>query len=160
MKYIGVAIIFLSVFLIVRVYRKYLDASTELVEGFILFVREMRSRISCYLEPPSRWASNFRNDALEEVGFLSQLREHGSLKDAWDSVENKVTLPPDVKRSLKDLFSRTGGGYLNDELKILEDTEASLVAADGRERGATGERGKLVTTVLFALSAGLALLII
>lgn len=157
---VGAAVIVASALLIVRAYAAYLKRSEGACQGFIDFLKMMRGRISCYLEPMDVWVADFRCDSLEVGGFLRELRGGARLSDAFESSRQAYYLPADVEEALTEYFSSSGSGYIDGELRALESCLARLEEGVGAHQARNEKNKKAVTAVTLAVAMGLVLLML
>lgn len=159
MTYLGIALLLLGCIMAIRAYRGYLIGEVRLIEGFVAFLRRMKTHTSSYLEPISGWVDGFECPPLEEIGFLSALRDGKMPKEAYRGLKKRPS-SAEVDRLLSDFFERTGRGYLKEEEAIEKNCLTELSRLCDIERGEVERRGRAFGAVVFALAACVALLII
>lgn len=159
MTYLGIALLLFGCIMAIRAYKGYLMGEVRLIEGFVAFLREMNMHTSSYLEPVSGWVGGFECPPLEEIGFLSELREGKMPKEAYRGLKKRPS-SAEVDRLLLGFFDRTGLGYLKQEEAIERDCLTELSRLCEIERGEVERRGRVFGAVAFALVACVTLLLI
>ncbi len=159
MTYIGAALLLLGAILAIRHYRRYLEREISVIEGFVLFLREMHLYTSSYLEPVSGWISGFECEALEEIGFLALLREGKMPKEAYHGLDFRIA-NPNINRALYDFFTRCGTGNLRDEEIMQKNCLDEITRLLESERGEVERRSRVFGALAFAVASGIAVLLI
>ena len=160
MKYIGIVLILFASILFGSVYSEKMNRPADEVREFLRFLRFMKERVVCYLEPPSKVACSFSSELLESSGFLPKLRSGAGLHDAFIFSRANLSAGDEELGILSDFFERSGRGYLEGELKLIDTAIGSLERAlEGySERSRT--RGKSVKAISVAVGLGISLLLI
>lgn len=138
-------------------YKARLERSDRLLSGYLRFVSEMRRRAATCLEPPMRWVGSFVSEELEKVGFLPALRDGADLAAALKSSHG--VLDGEVFEVLLRLFSG-GGGYLEDELRRMDDAIRALEEKREKDASGTRDRVRLFRTLALAAAVGVAILVV
>ena len=88
-------------------------------EGFLLFLRHIRAEISCFCTPLAEIFASFKNDALEECGFLREARD-GNLQKAIEKTRSKIYLEEEEINMISALSSQLGSSYRDEQLEICD----------------------------------------
>ena len=160
MKYVGMAFLVVSIWLVGNNYSRKILHGYALEQEFLRFIKFIRGRVACYLEPPRRFAGEFASETLAECGFLPSLARCGTLFEAYESVRDGLNIEKDADEILYEYFSHSGKGYLENEIKSLDNT-ISLLDNLCRKRGEYIEnRTKIVKVSSLALGLGLSILLL
>ena len=160
MKVIGIIAVTLAVMFVRSELLGYRRYRTSLREDFYRLAVHIRREIGCFLRTPTEIAVNFESAALMKCGFLERARSCGDFFCALNECDAARFLSPEEMSALKDMFASLGKGYMQDEIKLVDDAcqRLSLLLAKGRE---SDERElKLVNTVCASLTFGFVVLII
>ena len=160
MKYIGILLILSASILFGGACSEKIGAPVRELEEFLRFLRFMRERVVCYLEPPSSIARDFSSELLDSLGFLGEIRDGASLSSAFITSKDRLSLPDDDAKALADFFERCGKGYLESEVKLLDTAIEKLERSEEKygENCRTRARGIRVMTAAFGL--GISILLI
>ena len=160
MTYLGALFLLVSSFLIGKSYSAYLERGCSELEGFLDFVKHIRSRVSVYAEPISGVRDRFYDERLVSCGFIDRLRESRSLREAYEGVRDNLSIGDDAKEVLDGFFSSVGHAYIDSEVKNLDYTVESLTEiAKVRRSEIAGKRRALKASV-YALALGIVVLVI
>lgn len=160
MKYIGIVLILLSSILFGRLYSEKAGTPVRELGEFLRFLRFMKERVACYLEPPSEIARDFSSELLESLGFLGEVRRGAGLASAFLAAREKLSVSDEDKAALADFFDRSGRGYLDAELKLIDSAIEKLERSKEKygEHYRTRARGVRVISAAFGL--GISILLI
>ena len=131
-----------------------------LCEELYRFLIHIRTRISCYLEPPSRLHLNFESDALMKCGFLKRLSEG---EDACVSLRKSTAreiLSKEELDSINEALACVGTGYLDEQIRLLDDKSRAFLLLLEKERESFLRDVKLINTLTASLSIGIAILLL
>ena len=109
-----------------REYSLYAERRILQYKGFLSLLSHAEGMISRFLAKGEELWRGFSDSALEECGFLSDLREGRGLKEAFSSCENRLCLPRSVKDELSAFFSDFGRSYKEGQLSSLSAFRSSL----------------------------------
>lgn len=159
MSYIGAAAVLFGCVLAIRAYGRFLSREVRLLQGFADFLGQMRAHTTLYLEPVSSWVSEFECAALEEIGFLPELRGGRLPKEVYRGLKIRPSCP-EADRLLFDFFDRFGLGSLKQEEAAESACLSELARILERERGEVRRRTRAFGAVLFAILSGVLVLVI
>ena len=129
-------------------------------EELYRFLLHIRTRISCYLDPPSRLHIGFESLTLSECGFLGGIRAGKSLLDGLEASAIPDVLSEEELHAAREVLSTVGTGYMDEQLRLLDggiDAFSSLLV---KEREACARDVKLINTLSASLSVGIAIILI
>ncbi len=160
MKYIGFLILFSAAFAAVRSYSE--NERNKLMEcrGFLELFRYMRLRMSCFMSSPAEAASGFSSDALLRIGFLSKLSECKSMLLSYRYSEDKLSLDPSERKVIEKYLESSGSGYLDDELRLIDEAIGSLTASESSLSSEVPKRVRVASILLACSAAGVFILMI
>ena len=126
-------------------------------EGFLMLLRHIRSQISCFCTPLGDIFGAYENAALEEIGFLSAMRERG-FSAAIDECREKILLSCDEIGFLYSFGEEIGKSYREEEIECCDYYISVLEDSYARSRADQPRRARLFRSVL--LTGGLMLIIV
>ena len=160
MLFAGIFLVFLISFLAWREYKLFLVSEARELSEFISFIRTMRERMKCYLEPLSAWVSEYSSDELERVGFLSAVRESGDFCASYELSRDNMSLSEEAKSVISEMLSHMGDGYLESELSAIDAGLARLSEIEKRISGDCKNKSQAAGAMLAAIVIGVAILVI
>lgn len=134
--------------------------SLLVTEELYRFISHIRLQIGCFLRPQAELGIGFSSDLFSEVGFLSSLGDSGSLSEAFEATMEREKMQDDAKRIISELFSSLGGGYAEDEIKLIDSALDELQKILERERKAVVRDTKLIGTLSASLALGIIIFLI
>ncbi len=144
-----------------REYKRFTDKKFAFYDGFLSLLSYIKNELSCRGRSLAEWASEFENDALYETGFISKLRESGSLHTAFVSVKDKLLgVCDDGIKLLDGYFSSFGKSYKREEEGEACQVFSELSRISETERAAGQKNIKAVRTLSFAVALGLIILLL
>ena len=148
----GAALVFL------RYYFGYLRARRDECLGFLAFLCELERGMEGRLESPNSVARRMDDPRLRRSGFLDALLEGADLPSAFSAAYDRLLLPSDVRRILKEYFDGAGARYLDGELRLVGRVRAELEKIAVREGEEVDRRSRVAGVLAFAVTAGVLLL--
>ncbi len=158
LKTAGAVLALICALMLSREYEKFERGRVRLAEGFLLLLRDMRSKVDRFLTPESGMLCDFENDALAECGYLASAEELG-ISDAFFKESDRLSLPEDVKKLLSGIFRDFGREYREGALKILDGGIRELEKLIASMKGEKERSVKLVRTVSVAAALGAVILL-
>lgn len=150
-KWIGAGIVITAAWLfsigLIRDHRKILRE----LEALCDMIQYIRDNIDHLMKPLPEIFGSYRNDYLETIGFLPQVR-HAGLKQAWN--EQSFAFSGEPFLLLSNFIRTIGNGYRTEELRLCDYTITRLNETLEHLRRDSSNRLKLYKTVptMFALS--------
>ncbi len=126
LKWGGIGMLMIGALLVSREYEKYLDKRLGEYRGLVAMISHAESEIAKSLAHGEGLWRTFHDDALERCGLLTLLREGESLQTAFEKSKTKMSLTADAKEKISVLFSGLGKGYVESELKTINNIKESL----------------------------------
>lgn len=160
LKIIGIVIILCAAAVLRSVMCESRKKRLVLCEELHRFFLHIRTRISCYLEVPSRLYIGFESEALAESGFLEKLSEGEDICKSLDSSEVAKILTKEQLHAAKEVLSSVGTGYLDEQVKLLDVGNKSFFSLLEKERASLSRDIKLINTLSASLSVGIAIVLI
>ena len=160
MKLAGIVFILLSSAVAGLLLERDAKRGAKQLLSFISFLKAQRTGLECYLEAPESVASDCRDPYLEEIGFLDALERGVSLRDAYGSVRESLSIPRSADQTLSDLFSSFGKGYLSSEIRALDNAISALKECYEEESKKAESRGRALKISAPTLGAGIVILLI
>ena len=160
MKYLGMGLLLLVIFLAVRGYRARLERSADTAEAFLELIGHIYVRVSQYTESPGAWGGGFGTDNPSVGEFLSRLREGVTPSVAFAALGEEVGLSAEARERLGSLFNSLLGDDVEREKRLIAEAERDMREIVDKERHAVGENGRVAVIVAFLISAGGVILII
>ena len=133
MRLIGAAAIFCAAFAAMRAFSSYQTRRLAQCRGFLNFIRYAKRELACYSRPLGAWIGDFREDALEAVGFLKAARESEDLPAALRSLGGRLCVGEEAKELLRTFVSAFGKGYREEEIARLAWCEEEMERITARE---------------------------
>lgn len=87
--------------------------------GFIKLIRFIKIRIECFNQPLSEIYSDFSEKALEECGFISEMRRSGYLSALY-KMKNTLSLRDDIFILLTEFGSELGKSMTEEQIRLCE----------------------------------------
>lgn len=160
LKTVGIGVILIAAVLLrshlVEGRKRRLSLCEELY-GFLLHAR---TRISCYLEPPSRLHIGVESRLLYECGFLSALEAGQPLLTALDGSSLKRELTDEEYAAAREVISYIGTGYLKEQIELLDGGIDRFSALLLNEKDSLSRDVKLINTLSASLAVGIAIVLI
>ena len=141
-------------------YSKHMKKRLSECEGFLSFIAHIRLQMSCFLKPPKALSDGFYSKPLSESGFLEYIAECDSIYDAYKMAERKFSLSAEERGVLEKLFSSLGGGYLEDEIKLIDAYQGQLQSHFEVLKKEAPRNSKLLSTVSVTAAIGFLILLI
>lgn len=160
MRYIVIFIAMLIAIAISGEYTKYMKKRVAECEAFASFIAHVKTQVGCFLRPCRELADGFSSDALEKVGFLNELRESGDIYASYVKAEPKLSLSEGEREVLDSFFSSLGGGYLDEQMKLIELCLEEVESARAKLREESPKSIKLISTLSVTGAIGFLILII
>lgn len=157
LKYIGCALILISVLIISKEYKAYSSLRVERLSDYIDFLSHIERRIGGSLMPQHRLHEGFKSSLLEE-DFLPKLRDGGELYSAYSGTESKIA--ENAHKILLPYFADFGKSSRDGELERTRETVKSLISILEKEREASMKNIRLFETVSVAIGLGIIILLI
>lgn len=115
----GGAFIMIAALLVGKEYSRFSDKRIAELRGFLLFIRHIGAEVSKFLSSGEELFWRFENEALEASGFLPSLREGMGLKESFEFISKKLSIPSEQKEDLFEFFSGFGSDYREGELEKI-----------------------------------------
>ena len=131
-----------------------------LCEELHRFLVHIRTRISCYLDPPSRLHLNFESDVLWKCGFLKRLSDGEEVCEGLRKSSASAILTKEEYDSANEAFACVGIGYLDEQIRLLDDKSRAFSQILEKERESYARDVKLINTLTASLSIGIAILLL
>lgn len=160
MTYIGVVAIIIGAFMIWREYSLFLEKELSACRAFLRAISDYRDKVKCYLDSPRGWALGYRDELLEECGFLQYLRDGEDMDEAYRSVKDSLCLSEAADEIIGSCFSRLGEGYLDTELEAIEIAIKKLEKEESVAADEVTRKRRAVGAALGAFASGTVILII
>lgn len=160
MSYLGVSLIIFSAFLIWREYSSFLQSELAETEAYLCALRDYREKMSCFLLTPTQWALGYRDELLEERGFLPSLREGEGIAESFLKARESARLSDEADGIISDCFGRLGEGYLECELDALDGAIGRLSSEKERAAEELSKKKRALGVALGACVSGIAIMII
>lgn len=123
-------------------------------EGFLLLLRYMRTRISCFRTAREDIYASFENRALSECGFLCALRAHG-FAAALERMRPQLYLDEEELLLLSSFGEELGQGYSEEEVILCEGAIKEMEQAMEKRRSEAPRRTRVAHSLV--MTGGLAL---
>lgn len=156
----GIAAVALAALIFSREFSAYQKRRMGETEGFLSLLTFMRGEINCHLRPVSEWCRDFRDPALERVGFLPALRESCDLSGAYSACERQLSVTDAERKLLSAFTSSFGHGYREDELKLVDYYCAEMGRAAARCRRDVPRYNRLVRTLCASAAVAAVILLL
>lgn len=152
------ALVFLSSLLAVRGSRALREGLAE-AEGFLLLLRCIRERISCFHMPMPEILAGFENEALLRSGVLTAARQVG-LHAALTAHREHLYLDKEELSLLLEFSAGLGTGYLAEELARCDLAIPRLAAMVDARRESLPRVSRLYRTLLMSASFAVIILLL
>ncbi len=159
-KLFGFALLALCALLFGRAYSSYCKRRTALLASFLSLITHLGDEISLFLSTPKSVFMAYKDEQLENCGFLPAVRAGESLKSAFEKCEKSLAVGEEAKVRLRVFFSEFGKSYKDGEVKRCEIFCNELSQMLKSEREEEPKRIKLSYTLLFALVLAIIILLI
>ena len=157
LKYIGCALILISVLIISKEYKAYSSMRVERLSDYIDFLSHIERKIGGSLMPQNRLHEGFESRLLEE-DFLPKLRDWGEMHRAYSGTGIKIA--ENAHRILLSYFAEFGKSSRDVELERAREAVKALTPILEKERGASEKNIRLFETVSVAIGLGIIILLI
>ena len=121
------------------------------MDGFLLLLRHIRERISCFHTPKGEILASFQNPALSRAGFLEACNG-GDLSAALSATSDRLYLDEGELALLAEFASGFGSGFAEEELSRCDLAIARLEVAIAARREALPRTAKLYRTVVVCMA--------
>ena len=159
LKLIGVCILLFTSVLISRELVARRRRRLALCEELLRLVGFLRLQIGCFLRPIGDVISDFESAEFSACGFLPSER-YADPRQAFLDSDAPSIAGRECARIVDSLLSSLGTGYLDDEVKIIDQHRAELCAAVEAERTETDRQVRLIRTLTASAAPGSVILII
>lgn len=160
MLIIGIVFLLAFAFFAWKEYVSYLNKGGTELHEFILFLGNMKEKMTCYLEAPSEWVGDFSAPGLEATGFLQKIRDGMGLGEAYSSCSDFLCIDKEARSVLDDLFARLGGGYLDTELGMINSSIDKLSKIEETTKKERENKVRATGAMIGAVAAGAVILIL
>ena len=160
MLFIGIFMLIGCLFFLWREYTIYLGREMRQTDELSAFLRYMRDRMSCYLEPISAWIGEYSTPELERLGFLGALRDGVDVREAFDNFSDEMCISREVIDAFSGAVRDMGEGDLEGEVSILNTAVDKLSSVGGRVSEDYKNKIKASGAMLAAVAVGVIVLII
>ena len=155
MKFIGICTLLFTFALVSRELVARRRRRALVYEDCYRFIQHVRLQVGCYLKPVSEVASGFESSLLYDTGFLSCVKEGVSPREALEASSLRRDLGEEGYRVLFYMFSALGGGYMDDEVKLIDECASSFLNLLERERSEAPRGLRLIRTLCGAAALGI-----
>ena len=160
MLFVGVLILICCLFFAWREYAIYLGREMRETSELLAFLKHMRERMSCYLEPISAWIGEYSTPELERLGFIAALRGGEDIRSVFDNCLSEMCVSQEVSDAFKETLREMGDGYLDTELDALGAAVDRLTTLGERVNDDYRNKIKASGAMLAAVAIGVAVLVI
>ena len=129
------------------------------MEGFLLLLRHIRDRISCFQTPKGEILVGFQNSALSRAGVLPAA-SGGDLSSALASAADRLYLDEGEAAILSEFAVGFGSGFAGEELSRCDLAISRLEAALAARREALPRTAKLYRTVVVCMALAVVIVFI
>ena len=157
-KMIGSALVLVGAAIVGGEIRASRRAKLALREELYRFLLHIRLQISCFLRPPCEMCIGFESKELRETKFLDELASGEGLLGAFSASRLSELLSDEEGRVICELFSSLGGGYVEDEIKILDAYTEKFLECLEAERRKYSRDVRLVRTLSASGALGVIIL--
>ena len=157
---IGIVVVFLGGVLLARELSASRRSRLHLCEEFYRFLVHIRTQIGCFLRTPCEIAESFRGEELSKIGFLKLISQGEGFLVAFEVSKSGKYLSAEQSRILSELFSSLGGGYLQDEIKLIDGYTVEFFASLEKERKECSRDLKLISTLSCSGTLGIIILLL
>lgn len=155
MKTVGIYTLLFAFFLVSRELTARRKRRSAVFEECYRFIQHTRLQIGCYLKPVCELSLGFESKALSEAGFLDRLENGCSLQEALKASSLRRDLGDAGYRILWSLFSALGSGYMDDEVKLIDECSSSFLRLLEAERSEAPRGLRLIRTLCGAAALGI-----
>ena len=156
---LGITVLSISIIGFGLSYNKSLRNEKECVEGLILLVERINTRIKCFRQGLNEIFDGFSHPFLDAVGFTSDLKENG-MSHALNVKGDKLFIRGDVMNESKKFAERLGKSYYDEQLTLCEDYLSFLKSKHDEISAGLPAKIKLSISLSCAISALTAILFI
>lgn len=160
MLFVGILMLICCLAFAWREYAAYLGREMRETDELLAFIKHIRERMNCYLEPISAWVGEYSTPELERLGFLGALRNGVDIKQAFADCSDKMCISSEVSDTFSNTLSEMGDFYLESELDALELAVDKLSAAQKRVNDDYKNKIKASGAMLAAVAIGAVVLVI
>ena len=111
LKFLGGGLLLLSAIFASSEYSSYADRRLLHYSGLVALFSHAEGMIYGFLSSGREMWRGFKNDELEKIGLLPQLREGETLLSAFQKCESRLALSKDAKERIKDFLATACRGY-------------------------------------------------
>ena len=159
MQFFGAAsVLFLSFYLSLCGTHVFRERLAQL-DGFLLLLRHVRERISCFHTPKGEILESFQNPALARSGLLAALGG-GDRAAALTATGDRLYLDEGEAAILTEFADGLGTGFTREELARCDLAISRLEGAIAARREATPRAAKLYRTVVMCTAMALVIILI
>lgn len=148
--YIGCGALALGAWLISRGIRRGIRRGVLEAEGYLLLLRRLRTQMGCYLKAPSDALLGFECAPLSDIGLLPLV--DGDVQCAFRRTRGRCHISKAILELLDECFSELGSGYIDVELRRIDDCIERLESLIDVERREGEKRGKVITVLMCAVA--------
>ena len=160
MAYFGAVAVILAAYMTWRVYSESLSGELDLCKRLLAAITDYRDKVKCYMDIPKKWAAEYYDDKLSRCGFLPHLAGGGDFESAYSRLKTSMTVSDEMDSVLTECFERSGEGYLDTEIEILNLAIGKLEVEERRLSEAFSGKKKAVGAMLGAIASGIVILAI
>ncbi|MCQ2436610.1 MAG: stage III sporulation protein AB [Clostridia bacterium] len=127
MKYIGAVMIFFTCTLIGTYAADRKKRALDECRAFLDMMIYVKNQIGYFSAPTKEIYRAYENNILEDIGFLPAIRSCGNdevyidaFVSAFDSIEPKLSVSPDIKRLIRTFGSEIGKSMQPQQMKTFD----------------------------------------
>ena len=143
-----------------RAYAAFIRRRVAEYTSILGFLEIMNRDILCFLSTPSELAARSGDALLDEIGFLSALRNGKELFDAFSDSLPRLHLSAADADFLASFFEKFGQGTRESELHSLDACIAHFSVRTADEESRAGDEIRLAGTLLALVAIGLVILLL
>lgn len=156
----GAALVMIAALFASREYSAYAQRRISQYKGFVALISHAEGMIAKFLAKGEELWRGFTDNALEECGFISSLREGKSLSESFSSCEDRLCLPRGVREELRGFFSEFGKSYKDGQLSSLSLFRAKLETKLNEEEAGLEKSLKVTRALIIGGALSVVILII
>ena len=157
LKIIGICMLLFTLICLVPWIANGMRQRTEIHSELLDFLKHVRRQVGCYLLPLSEIAESYSTPHLEECGFLASVRKG---TDPIPSLSIRHRVSDSVKRILETTFSSFGTGYVEDEVRLLDEAIGEMSSLLKDDVAESEKRIKLYSVLICAGGVGFLILVL
>lgn len=150
----------ISSVLISREYSRYMRKRFSECQGFLSFMTHIRIQVGCFLRPVRELAAGFTSKPLSECGFIDALKDSENIYEAYKKSEARLSLSPQERGVLENLFSLFGEGYLEEGVRLIDESKERMEALCADLSKKCEKNIRLVTVVSVTAALGFFIIVI